>query len=460
MKKFLFLISLFPVLVQAQYMDYWTGKLSAGTIVTIELNVTYEGPNPSMITLDCPEQYAWETKCELTKWSEDSFNVSIPGADILIVGKKTNHDSILDAKWIQGAIKVPIMFHRSLTGTDPVRPQNPSPFVDYIVEDLRIHNSKDNIDLYATLTIPKGFQMKGCVVLVSGSGPQDKEESMMGHKPFWVIADFLTKNGYAVMRYDDRGSYRSTGNFSESTIYDFANDVNAAIDMVKERTGLDDSKIGLIGHSEGGIVSQIVLKDRPMAFFISLAGPGASVKELMYQQNRDLSAMFNIKQEEFDKTVGPFLKKVFEVVGDEKITSSDATIRLLKLYKKHSKKFSDAAKKRFQMNDTLGVSYWLDKPMRAFIGFVPADYISRLKIPVLALNGSKDKQVNSKINLDVFRKYISNNSLNEVIEFENKNHLFQTTSKGDPNEYGRLEETFSPDVLAIMLKWMDKVFAE
>ena len=442
----------------SQYMDYWTGKLSIGTSITIELNVTYNGPNPSMITLDCPEQNSWDTKCDLLKWTLDSFNIVLPAADLKIFGKKTHHDSILDAKWVQRGIEIPITFNRSLTGIDPVRPQNPSLFVDYIVEDVRIHNSKDNVDLYGTLTIPTGFQMKGCAVLVSGSGPQDKEESMMGHKPFWVIADYLTRNGYAVIRFDDRGSYRSTGNFAESSIYDFANDVNAAIDMAKERTGLDDSKIGLLGHSEGGMVSQIVLKDRPLAFFISLAGPAAPCTDLLYQQNRDLSPLFNISEGEFDKTVGPFLKKVFKIVGDPKISTNDATRKLIGLYKKDSKKFSEAAKRRFQMQDEMGVSYWLSKPMRAFIGFVSENYISQLKIPVLALNGSKDIQVNSKMNLDVFRKYDNNNPLNEQVELEGKNHLFQTCAKCSIAEYGAIEETFSTDALSIILAWLDKVF--
>jgi pimeloyl-ACP methyl ester carboxylesterase len=460
MKRVFLLLLLFPLSVHAQYMDYWTGKLSFGLTVTVELNVTYEGANPGMITMDCPEQHSWDLKCDLIKWTSDSFNIALPSANVKIIGKKTNHDSILDAKWIQGDFELPITFNRSLTGIDPVRPQNPSLFVDYIVEDLRIHNSKDNIDLFGTLTIPKGYQMKGCAVLLSGSGPQDKEESMMGHKPFWVIADYLTRNGYAVMRFDDRGSYRSTGNFSRSTIYDFANDVNAAIDMAKERTGLDESKIGLIGHSEGGIVSQIVLKDRPLAFFISLAGPAASSVDVMYLQNKDLNSLLNISDVEFDKTVGPFLKKILTIVADPKIDSATAAKKMMKLYKKEEKNFSAAAKKRFQMNEAAGAAYWLTKPLRAFIGFNAPNYISALKIPVLALNGSKDKQVNSKLNLDVFRMYSSNNPLNEQVELPNKNHLFQTCDKGDISEYGKIEETFSPDALKIMLQWLNKVFSK
>lgn len=459
MKRYFFTLLIFiPVFLHAQYMDYWTGKLSFGTSVTIELNVTYDGLNPSIITMDCPEQSSWEIKCELIRWTVDSFNVGISGADVMIVGKKANHDSILDAKWVQGGVEIPIIFKRSFAGIDPVRPQNPSLFVDYVIEDLRIHNSKDNIDLFGTLTIPKGFQMKGCAILVSGSGPQDKEESIMGHKPFWVIADFLTRNGYAVLRYDDRGSYRSTGNFATSTIFDFANDVNAAIDMAKERTGLDDSKIGLIGHSEGGIVSQIVLNDRPLGFFISLAGPAAPVKDLMLKQNRDLRDIFGITTEEFDKRIDPFLKKVFTIVGDLSIDSASAATKIMKLYKMEEKKFSTAAKTRFAMGTAENVGGWLTKPLRAFISYVPSDKLANLKVPFLALNGSLDKQVSSKDNLDVFRKYQINHVKNEVVELENKNHLFQSTTKGDIAEYGKLEETFSPDALKLMLDWLNKIF--
>ncbi len=459
MKKYFITILLFvPVCLYAQYIDYWSGKLNFGIEVTIEFNVTYDGPNPKLITMDCPEQYSWELPCELLKWSNDSFNISMSAAHIIFKGQKQQHDSIAVGKWIQNGMELPLTLTRSFTGIDPQRPQNPPLFHDYIEEHLTIINRKDQVELYGTITIPKGYKMKGCAILVSGSGKQDMDEGMMGHKPFWVIADFLTRNGFAVLRFDDRGSYRSTGNFATSTIYDFANDVNAAIDVAKERTGLADSKIGLIGHSEGGMVSQIVLKDRSLGFFISLAGPAAAVKDLMFQQNRDLREAMGIKTDEFDKTVGPFLKKVLDIAGDLSIDSSTAAKKIIKLYKKVEMKFSVAAKARFAMGTPESVGSWLGKPIRSFLSYVPEINLSQIKVPTLALNGSVDKQVNSKANLDVFRKFIGNNANNEVIELSNKNHLFQSTTKGDIAEYGKLEETFSPDALKLMIDWLNKVF--
>jgi pimeloyl-ACP methyl ester carboxylesterase len=459
MKKCIISTLLFlPLMVQAQYMDYWTGKLNVGMEINIDFNVTYDGPNPSYITLDVVEQNSWDLPCELIKWSTDSFNIGFSAANVQFLGKKQNHDSLAVGVWKQNGLEIPLTLTRSWVGIEPVRPQLPNAFVDYIVEDVTILNAKDQISLYGTLTIPKGFQMKGCAILISGSGKQDKEESIMGHKPFWVIADYLTQHGYAVLRFDDRGCFRSTGNFNVSTVYDFANDVNAAIDLAKERTGLPESKMGLIGHSEGAMVAQIVLKDRPLGFFISLAGPAAPVKELMFQQNRDLREMMGIKTEEFDKTVGPFLKKVLSIAGNLSIDSTAAAKKIMKEYKKVEKKFSAAAKARFAMDNPASMGAWLGKPMRAFLSYVPEMNLSIMKLPTLALNGSVDKQVNSKANLDVYRKFLVNNPHNEAMEVVNKNHLFQSTTKGDIAEYGKIEETFSPEVLKIMLDWLNKVF--
>jgi pimeloyl-ACP methyl ester carboxylesterase len=459
-KSILLLWVLCPLFLQAQYVDYWTGKLNFGMEVTIELNVTYEELQPIAITMDCPEQSIWTTPCELLKWSKDSFNVRIAGANVVFKGSKQQHDSVVVGKWIQNGMELPLNLTRSVVGISPVRPQNPVGEVPYLIEDLRIPNKKDQVELSATLTLPKASAIKGCAILITGSGKQDKDESIMGHQPFWIMADYLTRNGFAVLRFDDRGCYKSTGNFDRSTIFDFANDVNAAIDVAKDRTGLDDSKIGLIGHSEGSMVAQIVIKTRPMAFYISLAGPAAPVRDLMFQQNRDLREMFGIKTEEFDKTVAPFLKKVLAIAGDLSLDSAAASAKIIKQYKKVEKKFSTQAKTRFALGTPEGAAGWLNTPLRVFLSYVPADYLAQIKIPVLALNGSVDKQVNSQINLQVFKKYAGNNPLNEIVELPNKNHLFQTTTKGDISEYGKLEESFSPDALQIMVNWLNKIFAK
>jgi pimeloyl-ACP methyl ester carboxylesterase len=460
MKKYLaFIFILLPLFAHAQYTDYWTGKLSFGIEVTIEFNVTFgDDFTPRDITLDCPEQNAWELKCDLIKWTKDSFNIDIPIAGVKYYGKKEHHDSIATGNWIQAGIPLPLTLTRSLTGINPVRPQNPPLEHDYLEETLLITNPKDNVQLFATLTIPKGFTMKGCAVMITGSGQQDMDESMMGHKPFWVIADYLTRNGFAVIRFDDRGSYRSSGNFSTSSVFDFATDVNAVINMAKERTGLPDNKIGLIGHSEGSMVAQIVLKDRPLGFYISLAGPAAPVQQLMYQQNKDLIGLFNISETEFNKTVGPFLHKVLAIAGDLSIDSATAATKIIKLYKKTEKKFSDSAKKRFALGTPESAGGWLGKPLRIFLSYIPENNLAIIKTPFLAINGTKDKQVNSEVNLAIFKKYLKNNPLNEVKEVENKNHLFQTTTKGDISEYGKLEETFAPEVLEMMKAWLNKVF--
>jgi len=440
-------------------MDFWTGKLNAGFELTLEFNVMYNDRfYPSYISIDCPEQYVWGFKCDLVKWDKDSFNVSIPDFDSKFVGRKQHGDSMAVGKWIQGGMEFPLTMHRSFTGVEPDRPQSPPLEPDYLTSYINIIHPKDKVTLYGVLTQPKGMTPKACAIMVTGSGPQDYDETIMGHKPFWIIADYLTKNGYAVLRFDDRGSYRSTGNFKTATVFDFASDVNAALDFAKEMTGLDDAHLGLIGHSEGSMVSQIVLKTRSLGFFVSLAGPGAPVKDLMYQQNVDMRELFKISKDEFEVTAGPFLKKVLDISSDPKLDSTAAAKKILDLYKKNEKKFSDAAVARFNLADPSGVGDWLDKSLRVFLAYVPEDYLKGITIPMLALNGSKDKQVNSKMNLDIFRKYLKNNPKNEVVELENKNHMFQTTTNGAMSEYGRLTETFSPDALEVIKNWLNKVY--
>lgn len=449
------------VSLHAQYIDYWTGNLNVGINLQIQFNVTYQLPNPTYISMDIPDQSVWELQCTLLKWSSDSFNISIPDIGVIFRGHKLNGDSIADGIWSQNGYAFPITLQRSFNDIKPYRPQHPTGETDYLIEELSVFNAVDNVYLHAVLTIPKGYKMKGCAVMVSGSGKQDYDETIAGHKPFWVIADYLTKNGYAVIRFDDRGGYRSTGDFEHSTIFNFANDVNAIIDMAKERTGItQDSKIGLIGHSEGSMVSQIVLKNRPLGFFISLAGPGVPLQELMLKQNEEFSPLMGISDKDFQKSVGPVLKNIFKVVANTKIDSAVAGLKIKSILHKQESKLPEAFKARFSLG-TEGengmIGEMLTKPFRAFLSFNPADYLSVIKTPVLALNGSKDLQVYANANLDGFKKFITNNSHNEVVLVDGKNHLFQQCETGQISEYGKIDETFSSEVLSIMLQWLNKI---
>lgn len=463
MKRILLAIILvIPNFIHAQYVDYWKGELNMGMKLLVEFNVTYQLPNPRYISLDVPDQSVWELECELGKWTKDSFNIDISSINVKFTSQKQQGDSVAIGIWEQNGFKIPLTLHRSFNDTKPNRPQHPTEIPEYLVEELAVMNEQDHIQLHAVLTIPKEYKIKACAVLVSGSGKQDYDETIAGHKPFWVIADYLTRNGYAVIRFDDRGSYRSTGNFDQSTIYDFAEDVNAIINMAKERTGIqDDSKMGLIGHSEGSMVSQIVLTQRKLGFFISLAGPGAPVTDLMLQQNEDLSPALGIPSNEFVKSVKPALKEMFVVVANLKLDSAAALVKIKKIFKKKSAQLPQNFKTRFGIGteaEGMIIGGLLTKPFREFMAFKPSLYLSKIKTPILAINGTKDLQVNSNLNLKVFESYKGNNSLNEVVYVENKNHLFQTTKSGSIAEYGKLDETFSPEVLTIMVNWLDKIY--
>lgn len=452
-----------PIYLNAQYVDYWTGKLSVfGQEVTIQFNVTYKDMNPWVISVDIPEQNLWGINCKLAKWTTDSFNIDIPDLASSFISSRAGTDTLAKGKWNQAGFDLELTLNRNLEDLKPDRPQTPEPPFDYIVEKLVIQNTEQNVELYGELTMPKGAQPKACAIMITGSGKQDMDETISGHKPFLVIADFLTKNGYAVLRYDDRGAYRSTGDFSKATIFDMSTDVNAAVDLAMQRTGLTEDKIGLIGHSEGSIVAQSLLKRRPLGFFISMAGPGAPVSDLLYKQNYDLMDMIKVKEDDFKKSVGPFLTKLYKIVGNLKLDSAAAYPKVKKLCLQYKTKLPKTYLSYLFGEDgenlEIFAAAWVEEKLRHFVGFKPSDYLKEIKTPMLAINGELDKQVYSKENLDVFRKFAKNNPLNKTIEFPGKNHLFQNTTTGDISEYGTLTETISTDVMDSMLVWMNGVY--
>lgn len=352
-----------------------------------------------------------------------------------------------------------ILFVYSLIGYSQTnRPQEPKPPFSYNPELVYFENSQaDNIKLAGTLTIPKGKKKHPVAVLISGSGPQNRDEELMGHKPFLVLADYLSTNGIAVLRYDDRGIAESEGDFKTATSFDFATDVDAAITYLKTRKDIDSNKIGLIGHSEGGLIASIVAsKNNDVAFIISLAGTGVVGSEVMLTQSWEIAKQLGATNAtlKFNDTIS---KIVYNVIKTETDTSQ-VKLKIeteLKAYRENN------ASSPFVLyiNDQLiskFTSVANNKWLTTFIRTNPQDYYSKTNCPVLALNGSKDMQVLPKLNLDGIEKGLkkANNKDVTTKELEGLNHLFQISETGNPNEYGEIEETFSPKALGIIRDWI------
>ena len=469
MKKKVFCLIVLSVLFSTQFagaqdiIDYktvagsWLGKIPAGGIsLRVIFNITLAGKDSLAVTLDSPDQGAKNIKIGPVTLSGKDINIKAPMLLGEYKGTLTN-DTLISGSWSQAGKTTPLELVKQKTAFLLNRPQEPKPPFTYTSEDVAFKNEKANIELAGTITIPNGKGPFPAVVLITGSGSQNRNEELLGHKPFLVIADYLSRNGIAVLRYDDRGVGKSKGTPLNATSADFATDAEAAFFYLSSRKEIDPRSIGFAGHSEGGLIAPIVASGNSgIAFIISLAGPGVTGEKIIHTQNMDISTISGIDPKEVKESVS-INKKLFAVLKKE-TDNEAAQAKINALYKKilTKKKKSpediDAAVK--QLNASLNpVSYnWF----RYFLFSDPALYWKKVRCPVLALNGEKDLQVAAAVNLPAIEKAVKSggNLSVKTMSFPDLNHLFQHCKTGLPAEYGEIEETFSPEVLKIITDWI------
>ncbi len=357
-----------------------------------------------------------------------------------------------------------LLFIISTFAQSKPRAQDPKMPLDYISENVYFTNEKaENIKLAGTLTLPKGKKKPAVAILISGSGPQNRnsEIEQFNHRPFLVLSDYLTNNGIAVLRYDDRGTAESEGNHSEATSADFATDAEAAIAYLKTRSDIDTSKIGLIGHSEGGLIAPMVAaNNKDVAFTVLLAGTGVNGATILETQSRKAGELQGISKAHLDENekltniiYGTILK-----YEDKDIIKSEITKKLNDFKANNPNSILAPAITPLMINQQLGIleSKWLCYFIRA----EPSDFLSKTTCPVLALNGSKDFQVLPKINLDGIKKGLEKAKNKDVTikELKGLNHLFQTAETGSMQEYATIEETYSPSALQLISNWINERF--
>lgn len=344
------------------------------------------------------------------------------------------------------------------------RPQEPKGALNYIAEDVSFINKKANsIKLSGTLTLPKGIKKPPVVILISGSGPQNRDAFLkpFNHKPFLVLADYLTQQGIAVLRYDDRGVEESEGKFKDATSFNFALDVEAAIYFLKQRDDVNTNQIGLIGHSEGGLIAPIVAsKNKTVAFVVLLAAPGVDGGKILQTQSRKMLALNGTPEMMLDENE----KLTTIIYAAIKRYKNTDTLKLkirkglndFKLRNPMSIVSPSITPVLIEQQFKILESKWLLE----FIRIDPTNYIEKMSCPVLALNGSKDVQVLPDVNLPEIEKAFlaSGNTDYTIKELKNLNHLFQTAETGNVNEYKTIEETFSPNALKIIADWIKERF--
>lgn len=342
-----------------------------------------------------------------------------------------------------------------LAASVPLRPQEPKGTLPYDEEEIKYPNSTADVTLAGTLTLPRSGKPSPAVLLIAGSGPIDRNETVFGHKPFLVLADHLTKQGFAVLRVDKRGIGQSTGNYDVSTTEDFAADVLAGVEYLKTRKEVDAEQIGLIGHSEGGLIAPMVaVKSNDVAFIVLMAGPCVTGEATLYAQEALISRAMGFTEEQlgyqldFQKQVLSIIKNESDLEKADKLLRKIIAKQLANLPKEEQQTSADAMEAQIKRCN----SKWF----RYFLTYDPITSLKHLKIPVLVIHGELDSQVPPKQHLPVIAKILeeTGNQNYRIIEFPKLNHFFQTCESGSILEYGKIEETIAPVVLDTLSGWI------
>lgn len=387
----------------------WSGKLKIGTMsLTIVLHLE-QADGYVKASLDSPDQGAKGISVFKEYLSDDSVAVKVESLDVTYRAKLK--DGKLDGKFTQRGFTFPLVMTKGVP--EVKRPQMPQPPFPYETEEVTFKNKIDGATLAGTLTwpvdyIPKSKKKPMVVLFVSGSGQQNRDEELFEHKPFLVIADYLARHGIATLRYDDRATGQSVGgDVKNATSEDFARDAAAGIQFLRSKRAF--SKVGILGHSEGGLIAFMLGAQKKTDFIVSLAGPG--------------------------------------VQGDTLLTTQGNRIMLL------SGQLPTMTVKKYRQQEAVQQTPWI----RWFIDYNPSDNIRKTLCPVFALNGDRDCQVISSQNLTAIERLLPKSTQNQIKEYSGLNHLFQHCTTGLPAEYGEIEETISPEVLKDIAKWINSL---
>ena len=442
---------------QPSCVGNWLGTLKfSGAELRIVFRITAEADGRLSAKMDSPDQGAKDIPVD--KVSCDNSQVTLTSSVIRgeFKGELSTDGKTLPGQWQQGGMTLPLELARVDEAPQVRRPQNPQKPYPYLEEEVIFDNKPAGIQLAGTLTRPKTGGPFSAVILLTGSGPHDRDENIFNHKPFWVLADHLTRLGMAVLRFDDRGIGRSGGDFSKATTLDFCSDALAAMVFLKSRPEIAATRIGLLGHSEGGLVASMAAADhKEIAFVILLAGPGQSGEEILLSQIADLARQAGATEQAIIEKQG-LQKKLLSILKTES-DDRKAMARLEETLLAAGDRMSEEEKQALhgpmleQQLKTM-VSPWY----RNFITCDPRPYMKKITCPTLALIGEKDLQVPARLNLPEIEKAFKSggNQRITVRQLAGLNHLFQTSATGDPAEYAKIEETISPTALNVISDWM------
>jgi len=437
----------------------WLGKLKTPSVeLQVIFRFTITAADSIKAVLDSPDQGAFDIPCGEVTFQEDTVFIDIPVVQGSYRGGFSS-DSLISGTFTQMGRKNDLTIKKGVKPVVHNRPQEPKPPYPYREEEVTFINTVENFSLTGTLTLPQGEGPFPAVVLISGSGQQDRNETVFMHKPFLVLADHLTRNGIAVLRYDDRGVGKSKGNAIKATSLSFADDAEAAVNYLMQRSEINVKKTGLAGHSEGGLIAPIVAsRNRNIAFIVSLAGPGVTGYDVILRQTGDIMKASGSTQAEIDETLatnGQLFRMLMDE-PDQRKFPKDA----MEWYGKEldKKGLTQDERKQKMAEFTQGLISVNNPWMRYFMATDPALFWSQVKCPVLALNGEKDLQVSQEVNLPAIKAALRSGGNRKVktVMLPGLNHLFQHSETGSPDEYIKIEETFSPGAMELISSWIRK----
>jgi len=434
----------------------WQGALK---VSGIELRIVFkisQGPEGILTaSMDSPDQGAKDIPVDEVIFENGNLRLEIKSAMGIFEGKLKDDNLSIEGEWKQSGRSFPLVLERVDQVVELLRPQEPKKPYPYEEEEVVYENKEAAVKLAGTVTIPGQGGPFPAVLLISGSGPQDRDETLLGHHPFLVLADYLTRLGIAVLRVDDRGVGKSGGDFTQATSEDFASDVLAGLEYLKSREEINPKQIGLIGHSEGGIIAPMVaVQSSDVAFIILMAGTGLIGEEILYLQGELILRVGGASDEAIAKNRS-LQEQMFTVVKEEK-DNSVAEKRLRAILRDAMSEVSEEERKGAEATVEAQIQSVLSPWFRYFLAYDPKPTLMKVKCPVLAINGQKDVQVPPRENLAAIEEALKAGGNNNytIKELSDLNHLFQTAQTGSLSEYARIEETISPTALKIMSDWI------
>ena len=444
------MISLFALTCVAQQVQTWSGELSlGGNKLNISFNIKTLADNQQVCTMDIPEQGAKDFPVELVKNDVDSLIIAMPALQANYKGHKVSSESIKGYFTQIGYTFSLDLTPRKITLN---RPQTPTPPFAYKTQEVTFHSVKNNATLSGTLTYPVNYNEQNApstpvVLMVTGSGAQNRDEKVFDHKLFLVIADHLAKNGIASLRYDDRGFASSTGNI-DGTTADNLTDAQAGIEYLRSLKQF--GKVGIIGHSEGGTIAFMLGAKQNVDFIVSLAGAAARGVDLLVGQNKAILPLQGIPQE-MANDYANVLKEIFE----DRIKSTpiaDSAQYVADLCQDMQINLPAVLMANLEQCISSG-GQWMDY----FLAYDPSVAIRQITCPVMAVNGTLDVQVLAQDNLPVIQQHLPASEKHLIKEYDALNHLFQHCTPTTTLSYGQIEETISPEVLSDMVTWIQTI---